>query len=446
MADAQDGKQTGYDALRAPLEALAEDENLVMTYISEERERLKALEQQGNNVEADLRELAEIEAKTTAKTNEGIDKLSRIEKAMNNLPASQFVGQKPTARALVSAAGGTSPFSAFMGDTDPQMAGVSASDDATPNDPTPTKNAKAKKPQEPNKPVVDPEAEEAEEELNAANLAKSKFATNLRLGKHIALFNDRWGVPSLDPALVEAIEKATIEENKKTKGFTIVLPNGHKIDWVPEAQGIGEFIGMMGKHAPMDEQDAHVIIAAGKSKGWSSVKVHGSAQDKELLWLEAQRQGLQVSNFAPPLNSPIRALWEAEQAEIKAAVTDGSKPDPVPPAPAKPEAPAKPVDKLSDRLQMLIDNAKTPDDAEAVKKIKADYDAGKIDINDRSRIALGASNDKASHGAMMDILKPLGYDLPAYDAFKASPAAAAGPAVSAPKNGVPAPALAAPKA
>jgi hypothetical protein len=161
--------------------------------------------------------------------------------------------------------------------------------------------------------------------MDETALAKSKFATSLKgidlKGKHFETFYKEWGVLCLDPELVNSIENAHIKQNKKTGGFTINLESGHKIDWVPAGQGGTEFIGMMGKSSKMDEFDAHVIVAAAKSKGWEGINVHGNPEDKEKLWLEAMRQGLKVNNFQPALDSEVRKTWEAEQNEIKAGVT-----------------------------------------------------------------------------------------------------------------------------
>jgi hypothetical protein len=57
-----------------------------------------------------------------------------------------------------------------------------------------------------------------------------------------------------------------------------------------------------------------------------AMQIWGSEEFKQRLWLEAQRQGVRVSNYAPPEH--VRRQWEQEQAQqqrragIEAVITD----------------------------------------------------------------------------------------------------------------------------
>lgn len=150
-----------------------------------------------------------------------------------------------------------------------------------------------------------------DEPLDNEKLKHSKFATNFD-NAHLATINALWGVPDVDPQLKEALANV-----KKTKrGLDFELNNGHHVEWIANLQNQGEFIGTLQKNPQFDITDAQAVVAAGKSRGWKSLNVYGSAEHKGLMWLEAQRQGLAVTNYAPPVNSDIVRQWEQEKSRM----------------------------------------------------------------------------------------------------------------------------------
>lgn len=129
--------------------------------------------------------------------------------------------------------------------------------------------------------------------------------------KHMPLINEIWGVPQVDDQLMEALGQSG-DIRKSKFGLEFTLPNGHRLEWHQNLGG-AEFIGMSKRTANFDMDDAHATIAASKSRGWNAINVHGSKEEKEMLWLEAQRQGLEVTNFIPMADSDVRRQWEQEQ-------------------------------------------------------------------------------------------------------------------------------------
>lgn len=131
----------------------------------------------------------------------------------------------------------------------------------------------------------------------------------------LTFFNEAWGVPALTPELEEALLNAKAKKNKGS--LTFDLANGHRLMWFQNLHDQGEVIGVSGK--TFDMEDAKAIIAACKTHGWGlsekdGIKLFGSTEAKELMWLEAQRQGLHVANFEPTLDSDVRKIWEQEKS------------------------------------------------------------------------------------------------------------------------------------
>src|SRR5690606_9491673 len=115
---------------------------------------------------------------------------------------------------------------------------------------------------------------------------QSKFA-------QAELIKSVWKREGLDP-LFEAYLKAGKLNVAADGKMTLDIVNGHKLHWMaagPNKHGgmDPEFIGMVGKDSAkvFDADDARVIIAASKSRGWGSVQLRGATQHKEMMWLEA---------------------------------------------------------------------------------------------------------------------------------------------------------------
>lgn len=151
--------------------------------------------------------------------------------------------------------------------------------------------------------------------------------------KHMPVIHDVWGVPQVDPELMEALGQSGSVRKSKF-GLEFNLPNGHRLEWHQDLGG-AEFIGMAKRSSNFDMDDAHATIAASKSRGWSAINVHGTVEEREMLWLEAQRQGMEVTNFVPSADSDVRRQWEIEQQEklekvLGPGITPSSHPDPDP--------------------------------------------------------------------------------------------------------------------
>jgi len=183
--------------------------------------------------------------------------------------------------------------------------------------------ARKKKEAEANQPAQPQQAapQLTEEELAKKNapltdeaLRNSKFFVDFNT-KHLPVLNEIWGVGDVDPALKHALGE-TGEIRKHKNGLLFDLPNGHTIEWHANLGG-AEFIGMPRKSSTFDSTDAHAVVAASKSRGWQAITVYGTVEQKEMLWLEAQRQGIKVSNFEPREGSPILDKWR-EEAQAKA--------------------------------------------------------------------------------------------------------------------------------
>lgn len=119
-------------------------------------------------------------------------------------------------------------------------------------------------------------------------------------------------------AEAEAKEKAKLTEEEQRflhdrimgretaidgSGATIQLANGTVLlDTVIEiGDELREFIGYKASsEAKLDEETAMAIVLTAKEKGWDSVDVHGSDEEKELLAKIAQEHGLEVYNYQMP--------------------------------------------------------------------------------------------------------------------------------------------------
>lgn len=172
----------------------------------------------------------------------------------------------------------------------------------------------AKTEDKPKKPAV----EEKPAKLTDEDLKGTKFETDFNT-VFLPAIKSAWDVPAIDPALKEALGLSG-SVTKTDKGLDLTLANGHRIQWLQDLDG-GEFIGNAHKseNPEFDASDARAVVAASKSRGWKAINVHGDQQQRENMWLEAQRQGLKVANFSPEADSEVRKQWEKEQAARIAA-------------------------------------------------------------------------------------------------------------------------------
>lgn len=126
------------------------------------------------------------------------------------------------------------------------------------------------------------------------------------------LLAQSWGLNIEDPLFREQLKRMILWETKKRKTaeLSFRLENGHVIRFYQSLGGGGEFIGMSGfARRSFDRDDAKAVIATSRARGWKSVNVHGKTHHKEMLWLEAMRAGLAVTNFMPSVGSDVAKEW-----------------------------------------------------------------------------------------------------------------------------------------
>lgn len=190
------------------------------------------------------------------------------------------------------------------------------------------KEEETAKPQPDNKP--DPLAKKAEKEKEPPQNGPSRFfeldPTSMRvLKKH-----PMWGMTDIDEHLAKTLENGgQVVKPLGSSGIDFKLNNGHTIEWrsnfgykvrtkTTEAYDGIEFIGVRTGSflKQFDETDAKAVVALSKARGWESINVHGKPAQKDMLWLEAQRQGLLVENYSP--SPTMAAQWEKEKQQMEA--------------------------------------------------------------------------------------------------------------------------------
>jgi len=192
------------------------------------------------------------------------------------------------------------------------------------------------------------------------------------------VINEAWGYGGLDGDAFDSIIKyADPEMAKKSKtGFEMDLLKGGKISWTPPSQqDPNERISCPSKK--FDQDAAAAMVALARLHGWKTLNVHGTVEQKEMLWLAVQRQNLlekeaferdqksgkipqtekdkdgkdvpvtftplSVANFMPLADSKIFQQWQQEDADYKAKhavdpkITENKEPPPAPDK--KPDAP-----------------------------------------------------------------------------------------------------------
>ena len=140
--------------------------------------------------------------------------------------------------------------------------------------------------------------------------------------KSMGVLNEVWGVGEVSDELKETLGLSGKVKKNDKYGLDFHMPNGHVIEWHANLGG-AEFIGMRKRTSKFDEEDAHSVAVTAKARGWTAINVHGNQKQKEMMWLHAKMNGLDVANFEPmysddPNNVRNRlAAYLAEQNDGK---------------------------------------------------------------------------------------------------------------------------------
>jgi hypothetical protein len=125
----------------------------------------------------------------------------------------------------------------------------------------------------------------------------------------IQLLRRHLGNEGLEAHLEEMIRTGG-RVRKDKDGVVIDLPGGSHIhSHVKDGHAVIE-----PENGKVDAQSAKTMISLAKSHGWKDIEVTGKPEEKALLWLEAQRQGLEVKNYEPP--AALKQQWEKERAAL----------------------------------------------------------------------------------------------------------------------------------
>ncbi len=132
-----------------------------------------------------------------------------------------------------------------------------------------------------------------DEEANKDTRYRSVFAKN-----SMPEINKVWPAGDVDDKLKEALGLTGKVKKNDKYGLDFHLPNGHVIEWHANLGG-SEFIGMRKRTAKFGEEEANAVAVTAKARGWTAINVHGNIKQKELMWLHAKMNGLEVANFVP---------------------------------------------------------------------------------------------------------------------------------------------------
>ena len=126
--------------------------------------------------------------------------------------------------------------------------------------------------------------------------------------KAATALKETFGIKTLDEELEEMLKNAAARNT--AGGLSIDMPGGSTLT------ASDSFIGI-GVGDEMKAADAKAIIGIAKSRGWDEVSINRQATEtqKDMLWLEAQRQGIPVKGYEPDENSPAAKAWRQEQLQ-----------------------------------------------------------------------------------------------------------------------------------
>jgi hypothetical protein len=151
------------------------------------------------------------------------------------------------------------------------------------------------------------------------------------------------GIPYRDH-LVGHFDENFGHSDKASGSLLLKLLNGQEVEL--STKNINgkerEFIRLSGTGAgphTLTQEAADGFMALGRSRGWKKVDIYGSDQEKDMLWLAAQREGLEVKNHEP--SPAMKQKWAEEMAQKK----DSSAPEK--PSMEKAHLPALPAPETS---------------------------------------------------------------------------------------------------
>lgn len=150
----------------------------------------------------------------------------------------------------------------------------------------------------------------------------SRYAGEITLD----LINDiYWKADRVDPIAEENVKKI----KQTNTGFIFDLINDHRIIFsavevmTQNGPAIVETIRYKGGESKkFDRVDAETIVAIAKMRKYESLSITGKEAQRELIWLEAMRAGMPVSNFHPKLSSKVFAIWQDERDGYQRANND----------------------------------------------------------------------------------------------------------------------------
>lgn len=185
--------------------------------------------------------------------------------------------------------------------------------------------------------------EDAEQSARVREQWRSKFATeDVKKGVDANVWDaasQLWrGAPVGSLEFAAGISNIkSIMDAKKAPGVQIITSKfGNDFAYINT--GDGEFIGLTKGQAqakPLTMETAEDIALTAFARGWTSVTVQGSREEKDLLWMAAKKYGLAVGNYEPHPDvmrayektkaaaAPIAGLLSAEPKATAAPGTPG---------------------------------------------------------------------------------------------------------------------------
>ncbi|HRI76519.1 MAG TPA: hypothetical protein PLX33_05960 [Alphaproteobacteria bacterium] len=193
-----------------------------------------------------------------------------------------------------------------------------------------------------------PAAATPEDEEEGADGAKKKKSKFLNDEYQQMIYRKIWKVDEIDPEVAKVIDNLKYDNKKGV--MTFETPAGD-VKWGVDSHG-REFIGRRGLFSGMTQDLANAEMTLAAARGWKGVSVHGRESTKEMLWLAAQRQGLNVSNFVPKETSEVYKIWKKESEELSGVMNAET--------PKAPKDEAKPAENKADAPEAAAPAAEEP--------------------------------------------------------------------------------------